>query len=287
MDLEAQKKRKQIIFIVVGFVLAAALLFWQFGLPALRSRGTQPATEVKATTSAATTTAPAATAPGAAPAAGIGPGPGAPGAAAAPGAPSGSLGQLAGSAEPVLPSHRYGDPFGIPRAFAALLPATSRGETPLAAAALFGSGTWGVAERDGTTRGGRGATAGPPLSPVKIPAINVTPPSNPPVPAITPPGDFQRVTQPTSIEGLLPVGQELPSVPSPEMEGMRLAGIVRTGQPRGILEWRTPEGALRSQVVAPNEPLVWPPGGNVERLSSDYAIVKDAQGTTWRVPLRY
>lgn len=279
MDTEAQKKRKQVIFIVVGFTAAMLVLFWQFGLPALRARGTRPGTQAKAP---ATGISQPRTTPPTTPR-------GAPAREQAAGASP-----LPDGAEPFLPSRN--DPFGLGAALY-LVPGAPGRLQP--SSALFSPGTWGVAERAAAPdRGGAAAAPGGAvptsggvrptfgLVDVKMPSLNVAERLTPPLPGISPKMTTQYASLPANAAQLLTAGAEIPAVPSPQMEGMRLSGIVRGGQPRAILEWRTPQGTLASQVVSPNQPLIWPEGGRVERLGSDYAIIKDAQGKTWRIPLR-
>lgn len=195
----------------------------------------------------------------------------------------------------LLPT-KTGDPFGITEEFAAAGAARQR---LLPVVDLFSPARWGRAERlaaqlapSASAMLGMRAFPGARLSGVNLSPLTVASTPALPLPTLSPKGGYGYSAAPTNPYDLIRASAWSPSVSPPPIEGMRLAGIIRGDQgkgilPRAILEWRTPQGTFASQVVSPNEPLTWPGGGSMEILGSNYAIIKDAQGKSWRVPLRY
>jgi hypothetical protein len=303
LDYEAIKRKKQVTKIIVLLSLAFLILVATVVIPTIKNtvkaRGVPSEEQQRVAARQATGVtppAPAPAAPAAAPAAGptTGPtvaatppgpgiGPATPGGAPTAGLqPTGPLAQQSSEVKPLLPSRS--DPFGLG---AAISPTARSLARKLLPPPIFSPGTWGLAER-----GAGLAVAGAPgqrrtnLVEVTIPSLSVSPSPVPPLPSATTQVGRQSASLPTDVAQLVSSPAGVPALPSSPMEGMRLSGIVRTGTPRAILEWRTPQGNTGTQVVAPNNPLVWPEGSRVEQIGKDYAIIRDAQGNTWRVPLR-
>jgi hypothetical protein len=291
MDLEARKRKKQIIIIVLAFGVAVPfLVYMQFIRPNIGKSSKQTTTPAaqEATPGLAKAAQSTSTAPQ------PGPTPSTPGGGKSLAATASSPSSQSADLKPELPSRD--DPFGL-GAGVSLAGAGAAAGKAAPAPSVLSSGNWGVADREATpegataastglTAGGRGVRA-PRLTEVRIPPLNVAERPLLPVPGISPTFAYKYATLPSSAEQIAAGAQGIPGATSPLMEGMRLSGIVRAGRPRAILEWRTPKGTVASQVVSPNEPLNWREGSSLERLGSDYAIIKDAQGKTWRVPLRW
>ena len=189
-----------------------------------------------------------------------------------------------------LASRVSGDPFDL-RLGRTSLPLAAFGQAFLAPTpGLFSPGTWAAAQRDGgardwAARPGVGTQA--PTEDPDLPWLVVVSDSGLPLPTTQPPTGFQPAALPPSVENIMGGTAYTPLPPPlPEIEGMRLAGMVRRGQPSAILEWRTPQG-IASQVVSPNDPLNWQAGSTLKQLSNDYAVIQDAQGKLWRAPLRW